>query len=374
MENGNQGCVKCVKTVEGELRKMLGDKRIYLVDYLGYTNKQGEPIGHALKLLRQYVEILKENFEVYVVAPKEIIRSIEKQEQINSIELKYHLIPYDGEVNFGEKAYKTYKRIWNIASALSTGKKDVIWFYNVDFMLFKYLYYFHRNCSNIVCTMYQQDYGVKKSRIYYTVLSRMKHVFNTLDTFKADCNYTIIPDYYFDNKYEKYISPKKKEQVLCVGTMGGTKKLEKLIEIFSKIDYKLDLIGCFRDNNRFEKLLRKCKDNISISNKYLSDEEFYTKIGESKYVILPYDEKDYNKRTSGILQESIFLGTIPITYKSILKANNLERSGTGINSLDDLLTMDLRAVDMSVIDNNKYLICTRYNKETVKEKVLRAFL
>ena len=59
------------------------------------------------------------------------------------------------------------------------------------------------------------------------------------------------------------------------------------------------------------------------------------KISSAKYSILPYDMNQYINRTSGVLLESIYVGTIPIAPRSLLEHNKLP--GIKYDSLNELL-------------------------------------
>lgn len=57
-------------------------------------------------------------------------------------------------------------------------------------------------------------------------------------------------------------------------------------------------------------------------------------MAESKYCLVPYDAEFYKNRTSGVIQESLFCRTIPISHKEILEFANVD--GIGYEKLDDL--------------------------------------
>ena len=78
------------------------------------------------------------------------------------------------------------------------------------------------------------------------------------------------------------------------------------------------------DEKRYNKLKIKCDGNIIIKNNNLSYIDYLSKIAESKFVILPYKESSYSNRSSGVLLETIFLGSIPIAPKFLLNFNNIK--------------------------------------------------
>lgn len=119
--------------------------------------------------------------------------------------------------------------------------------------------------------------------------------------------------------------------------MKTDKELEELVDVFNKLDDKLKLMGRFADEDLYNRLRETAKDNIEIVNKYLNYDEYMQTIAESEYVILPYKTSLYDNKTTGVLLETLFLGSVPIAPKSILEDN--EVNGVGYQSIYDLEKM-----------------------------------
>ena len=98
---------------------------------------------------------------------------------------------------------------------------------------------------------------------------------------------------------------------------------------------KLEIAGRFLDQQRYLDLQHRAKDNVIVENVVLSEDDYYKKLAGAKYSILPYDMKVYEGRTSGVLLESIFVGTIPIAPKRMLEENEVR--GIGYDTLQELL-------------------------------------
>ena len=144
-----------------------------------------------------------------------------------------------------------------------------------------------------------------------------------------------MPDYYYsEEKYAKYLGVKKQHKVVCLGAMNPYKKLEELVEVFNKNGMSMEIKGYFYDEKRYERLTKIKKDNITIENRILNEEEYYSILAEAQYSILPYDMQQYGGRTSGVLQESIFMECIPIAPYQLLKENG--SVGIGYGELSDL--------------------------------------
>ena len=64
-------------------------------------------------------------------------------------------------------------------------------------------------------------------------------------------------------------------------------------------------------------------DNVTIIDKYLSDEEYMDMLSSARYAILPYSKSAYTNQTSGVLQEAMFVNTIPIARREVLTVNEI---------------------------------------------------
>ena len=142
--------------------------------------------------------------------------------------------------------------------------------------------------------------------------------------------------------------------------MNPYKELEKLIDVFNENGIKLEIVGKFLDQQRYLDLQCRAKENIIIENVVLSEDEYYRKLAGAKYSILPYDMKVYAGRTSGVLQETVFVGTIPIAPKRLLEENQVR--GIGYEQLDEM-------IDMAYIQESDIERCSM-NLLIPKEKVL----
>lgn len=125
-----------------------------------------------------------------------------------------------------------------------------------------------------------------------------------------------------------------------IGTMTESKDIEGLVETFLNSDIHVKIIGKFVDKSLYSILKEKIKTcgSILIEDKYLDNDEYYSLIAESRYVILPYKQSYYNKRTSGIILEAMFLDTIPIAPEYLLEFNDVKGIGySDISEVSDLL-------------------------------------
>lgn len=344
-------------------------KKILLVDYYGTCNDKGEPIGHSPKVLQEYRNLLDGAFRVSAAVSPCIGQSICKEEYEEIMKLPYDIIE-KGKKEIWTRIKDKIKLIINIKEVMKEKNNfDIIWFYRTDFFLFFY-FYIHKKVQTckIYGLVYHQRFGegVLGSVLSWIYNHSMRKFSGLVYTQKSvppkHDNILYIPDYYYDeNKYKKYKDISKSRKAVCLGTMSPYKKLEELIETFNCLGYPLEVAGYFFEEDRYQKLCRMAHSNIIIQNIILSDEDYYKKLAEAKYAVLPYDMQQYQSRTSGILQECLFLDTIPIAPADLLKNNGIEGYGYETMSQLNVAELDRR----TGIQQN----LRQFERENIKKKL-----
>ena len=159
----------------------------------------------------------------------------------------------------------------------------------------------------------------------------------------------------------------KDDKVVCLGTMNPYKELEKLVDVFNTNGIRLEIAGKFLNRQRCIDLQHRAKDNVIVENVVLSEDDYYRKLAGAKYSILPYNMKVYGGRTSGVLLESTYVGTIPIAPKRLLEEN--EVLGLGYQMLEEL--SDVNCLQEGVTEKaNGYFV----KKENVSNDILNFLL
>lgn len=312
---------------------------IKMCNYYGVCDNNGNPIGHAVKVTNEYACMLKERCAIHLVASPCIVENcnIDLFEQVKT--LKYNICV--GCNSIIKRILDKFKLIINIHQAV--GDKGILFFYQVDFFFFFYILFFYkiRRERKVLCLIYHQDFtgGILRDFlqcIYARALKKLDGVIYTQPDKAVDHRRIMwIPDYFYSEKqYASYQRLAKEDRVVCVGTMNRFKQLETLVTTFAGKETKLVIAGQFDEPERYKSLLEMKTDNIEICNKKLSYEEYLEYLATSKYSILPYDMKQYVNRTSGVLLESIYVGSIPIAPQVLLAQNNLP--GIGYEELEDL--------------------------------------
>lgn len=348
-------------------------KKILLVDYYGTCDEKGKPIGHSAKVLKEYSELISDEFEIGAAISPCLRSNIDNIEHIYP--LKYDIRAYRTNSIF-HRILDKFKLFANIRQVLKIKGYDIIWFYRTDFFLFLYFCIFvYLKKTKMVAQIYQDSFadGILGKILYYFYQKGVRKfdglIFNQKGMGKEFNNVIYIPDYcYYEEKYGVYRKMPKQEKVACFGTMNPYKKLEELVDVFNHNGYKLEIKGYFYDKNRYQKLLEMKKDHITIEDRILTEEEYYSFIAESKYSILPYDMVQYAGRTSGVLQESLFLNSIIIAPDLLLRQNHF--SGLAYDDIYELHDFDKFLTNHELPTNNSL---DDYKNDKIKEKVNQFF-
>lgn len=320
-------------------------QELTMCGYYGMCDSQNNIVGHIGKVTKEYMELLEEEYKVYLLASPCIYDDIRRQRNIVGEKLEYDIlmdVPFTIKKRMADK-WKIMRNVWE---CIHNSNTETLFFYQTDFFFFLYICLFYKKKNKkIFALVYQQNFTGEKlegvlNYIYKKALAKLEGVIYTQKNQAILHDKTLyIPDYLYNaDYYEKYNATPKEEKVVCLGTMNRYKQLEKLIDVFKDINIPLEIYGRFDDKERVQQLMERKSDNIVICDCVLSTEDYYQKLGKAKYSILPYDMKQYVSRTSGVLLESIYVGSIPIAPKSLLEQNGMV--GYGYDALEDVKEFD----------------------------------
>lgn len=352
-------------------------KKILMCGYYGMCDSSGKSVGHTAKVTEEYFELLITRHKVSILGSPSVISSLPDRMYNYCSKLKYDIV-IDVPFTFIKRVLDKFKIMYNAHVCCNQKGYDTLFFYQVDFFFFFYLWLFYKKKKQeIYCLIYHQDFTGGKVEgilqwIYNQALKKISGVVYTQRRLEINHPKSLyIPDYFYqEEKYGKYRVLDKKEKVVCLGTMNRYKKIEELVGVFSKINYELEICGKFDDIDRFQNLLELRKENIKINNQVLSIEDYYKKMGEAKYSILPYDMNQYNNRTSGVLLETLYVGSIPIAPKTLLEQNELP--GFGYEKMEEVIDyLNNPYLDNSIIEKSVYI--REINSKKIMEQSLGNF-
>jgi hypothetical protein len=328
-------------------------RKVAMVDFWSVADDNGKPLGHGGKVGNEYYKYVEGKFDI--------------TQYVNQTMLPFIMCPdkeaLSPSISNGErKASRVLKHFMALRNACNNDA-DIIWFYVPDIYLFIFLLFFNKRNKRIAVNVYEEYQTNKiKCRIFKRALRKIDVVFVTNEMLLKDIPQGIlIPDYTYDEEeYDGFRTAHKIERAVCLGTMNEKKKLRESVETFSKNGYPLYIAGQFADKGMYEDLIAIKGDNIKIEDRYVDSIEYYELLGSSRYCLIPYDAEFYKNRTSGVIQESLFCDTIPISHKEILEFSGIP--GVGYKDISELGNYDFSAVGSerylnlySEIRRNKYL-------------------
>ena len=301
--------------------------KIVMADMYTVCDANGAPLGHGVKVGNEYYRCLSGDFEVEQYVNADVVPCLENK---NAKALPIQLRADSGKF---KRIYCTFKNLWYI---YKKHPGDVIWAYVPDIYAFLFECLFpkgRRRLANIVFDAYS---GSKAKQMILGFLCRKSDIIIVTNEHlkKVIPGALCVPDYAYGKEYERFRSRPKKEMVVCLGTMHIKKNIKEAVEVFTQIGYPLTVVGQFASRELYEQAIKNKGNNVVVENRYLSEEEYYTLLGASKFCLIPYDPDFYKDRTSGVLQECMFLDTVPITHRSILEFSAIP--GIGYTSLSDL--------------------------------------
>lgn len=355
-------------------------RKVTIIDYIGNSDKSGKPLGHPIKVIRDYYNLLHKDTKVKLIVSKNYKDEIGIKNSNQIIYLDYFMNMLANS-KF-DKIKNIINRILNLRKVFQNSSDDeILWFINVDKILYIYLYLFRpKYLGDIWITQYSMIYGNNNS-LKNRILKKISHSISNKFTWILSYNKKVtqtyknticIPDYFYDEvQFKKYRDNIKLNEVIAIGTILDSKDFEGLINAFRNIEVKLNIVGKFHDRNRFERLKNMIgnSENIILKDLELSYDQYYEIMSKYKYVILPYKIENYFERTSGVLIEAKLIGAIPIAPKYLLKFNGV--NGIAYEHIDDLERIFKNVLNGMSDEISNFNECIDiYNSKTIKQKII----
>ena len=342
-----------------------------MAEYQGRCDENGVAVGHAPKVLGEYAGLLADDFDLQILAPRCVLESTAPAGQKRAKVLPHVIVMKSGNT-LREKILNKIRMFSNISVILHREYTENVWFFNTEFYLMLYLALFGCRKKRIVCTMFQEGWhgglrGTLKQWVFEQAQKKIYRIISAGEDFRfRNAESIFLPDYYCDeSEYGPYRAKEKKAKAVCLGTMGAEKQLEELVKCFTKLGYPLTIAGRFYDKDRVKRLQVMAGENITIRDAYLSREEYLTLLGEASYLVLPYAPEQYGTQTSGVLQEALFVDTVPVSYNKVLDGNHIP--GIGFGSWDELKADSLNADTEAYRKQYAAIRKEVYSREHMKE-------
>lgn len=188
--------------------------------------------------------------------------------------------------------------------------------------------------------------------------------------------YIVVSDYIYTGDIFKSSDFKSKQYDFCmVGRLEKDKGIEEVAEKLANTQYKVVIAGNngSADHNKLQKIAQTC-NNITLDIGFISDEVFYGYIKNSKYSILNY-QGVYTNRSSGVVLDSIFLGTPVIGRKCValdfIEEQNIGKLFNNISMFDPSIATDESIWNKYQIQIEKYLAQHQEQKKKLLSFILK---
>ncbi|MCR5209319.1 MAG: hypothetical protein K6C99_03805 [Lachnospiraceae bacterium] len=380
-----------------------------VAEYQGRCDEAGRAVGHAPKVLTEYLSCVHEGRDVRVFAPKNVIRSacciagVKKKETAedgdkallwkklireHKVRVLPHHIVMKGHTSFCGRIMNKLRMFANIRMVLRNSPGKKVWFFNTEYYLMLYLALFGNGGKEIYITTFMEGFRAGKNgrfayfkqKIFEKAQKKIKLIIATGPGYEfKNAESVFIPDYIYDpGLYEKFRKDKNdrelKKYAVCLGTMNPEKQLEEMVEAFTRTGYPLIVAGFFYDKDRLLKLRQMAGDNVDIRDGYLSKDEYLDLLAGAEFAVLPYSPDQYSNQTSGVLQEAVFLDTVPLSYNAVLDGNRVP--GVGFDSFDDIDTDMLEISEKKRKEFTAHYMHLReeiYDSSVVETKLQKCF-
>ena len=306
--------------------------KVVIADISSFA-KDGRLIGHWPKAASMYKSVLNDD-DVKIAGSKDYCAVFNENDLI--------VLPYGniGLVRLGkiETVKKVIREILNAKHVMKV-ETDILIFQSSGFLSMLISCLLFKSKSKKMFFIQYRDFTEKglKKYLYFACKNRFNGVMTSSDKvgIRYGIRYCVVPDYFYDaDIYKTQISTSKKYDCVMVGTMNPEKDIEDLVESFSKSKKTLLIRGAFRDKSRLKSLIQKKTDNVTIEDRYITDEEYKETICSAYFCILPY-KKIYNNISSGVVYDSLFLRT-PVIATAMNAFGFVKDMGVGIMYNDSI--------------------------------------
>lgn len=293
--------------------------------------------GHYGKIAQMYINMFKGTHCVKI-AGGPIYKGIGK----NTI-----LLPYDHSLkemkgSWGQLRFKL-RCIANGIHLFSKVKNSVIICQPYSFASWMTSIIFSPQKSKVYLIEYKNELSSKANRFLFKIAKRKidgvlcpsKEVGE-----KYQLPYFCVTDYVYDKSENPTFEEKCDFDFGVFGIMSSGKDVMHVIRTFAGTRYRVLIAGFC--GGRYEEFMKESAPNITIIDKYLSDEEYSSSIQRTKIVILPYKD-DYKNQSSGVVFDVLFRGK-PVLTRKYDTFRFIDSCGIGETYVTEINEVDLDAM------------------------------
>lgn len=283
-------------------------KKIAIIDTLTLT-LDDSVYGHFHKVSLQLHQILSKIFDVKIIAGKTYTKYFDNS-AIDPLPYITSKKDFDSKSFFIEIRNKL-KSVVNTIFVLRKKEYDVLIFHDNNNSLLYFTLLFFKPNNHIILIRYTKNNSSLSNWLFEKIKNKISFIISSLDNVAISygIDYILLPDYFPSNTTIKELTATLYDFVM-VGTINECKDIEDVLESVLHSNLTLNIAGHFENELQYDNVINKygnC-ERISITNKYLTEEEYENYIATSKFVLLPYKKDSYSNRSSGVILDAIYAG------------------------------------------------------------------
>lgn len=328
-------------------------KRIVIADISSIRLNENN-FGHYGKVAMMYKKLFESEDADVMIAGGPVYRT-------KAVESERIDLPFDFELKCGKSKFQILlMKIGSVINGIilfSKLKKDVVICQPYSFPSWMTSILFAKRTTDIYLIEYKDERHNRLNKILYNLAKKkIKGIICPNDVVgKAyDLHYITVPDYIVPERKIRDEQIEYKYDFGMVGIMSLGKDIDDVIQSFVNTKYKVIIAGYFNDLQRYESFEKRCTPNITIINKYLTDEEYNDILKSTKYMLLPYNKK-YSAASSGVIFDILFNGR-PLITRDFMNFYFVKEYGVGTFYRESIAELDY---DKLLDDENVAATCKK---------------
>lgn len=287
-------------------------------------------------------------------------------------------LPYDFELSsMGTKKGRRRFKIYSIKNGIhlfKTVKNSVIVCQPYSFLSWMTAILLTKKRNKIYLIEYRNELDKKLNRILFKLAKRkIDGVLCPNDkvgrTFGLP--YLVLTDYIYDKTEMPPHSENAKYDFGVIGIMSRDKDVADVVKTFTGTDYKVLIAGHF--GGRKDEVCGQYTDNITVVDKYLTNEEYEQAFSDSDCIVLPYGDA-YKNQSSGVIFDVLFRAK-PVITKDFESFGFVKDSGAGVLYNHTLAELDFEKVTSKENKEKMYAnVCRFIEQNKAQREKLAEFL
>lgn len=289
-------------------KKSVRVKDIIVIADIASIRVDSNIFGHYGKIAQMYYNMFQEKYYVKISGGP-----------IYSTMSNFTLLPYDHTLEemrglYGQLKFKLHCII-NGLQLFKRNKNSIIFCQPYSFFSWMISIILSPKKSKLFLIEYKNELTSSLDRILFGLAKRKIDGIlcpNSKIGDKYRLPYFCVSDYVYDKEDYPIFEKKCQYDFGVFGIMSSGKDIKHVIKTFAGTKYRVLIAGYC--GGRYEDFIKESASNITIIDKYLSDEEYSDSIRRTKIVILPYKD-DYKNQSSGVVYDVLFRGKPVLTRK-----------------------------------------------------------